>query len=97
MLYGPGQVAGHFSDERVVSRARPTFTRRIHAATADDAGIAARFDSDAIFYAIRLEPYLVATGRAHPDLAPQLAKLVAATQAMKNKAAQSGHLPCAAA
>ena len=56
---------------------------RIHAATADDAAIAARFDSDAIFYAIRLEPYLVATGRAHPDLEPKLAALVAATRAHK--------------
>jgi aminoglycoside phosphotransferase (APT) family kinase protein len=54
---------------------------RIHAATADDPALAKRFDSDAIFHAIRLEPYLLATGRAHPDLAPRLAALVAATQA----------------
>ena len=40
---------------------------RIHAATADRPDIAARFPTDAIFYAIRLEPYLVATARAHPD------------------------------
>ncbi len=53
---------------------------RIHAATADRADVAARFPTDAIFYAIRLEPYLVATGRAHPDLAPRFAALVAATQ-----------------
>ena len=53
---------------------------RIHAATADRADVAARFPTDAIFYAIRLEPYLVATGRAHPDLAPRFATLVAATQ-----------------
>jgi aminoglycoside phosphotransferase (APT) family kinase protein len=56
---------------------------RIHAATAEDPAIAARFDSDAIFHAIRLEPYLLATARAHPDLAPRLAALVAATQANK--------------
>ena len=53
---------------------------RIHAATADRPDIAARFPTGAIFYAIRLEPYLVATGRAHPDLAGRLAALVAATQ-----------------
>ena len=41
--------------------------------TADRPDIAARFPTDDIFYAIRLEPYLVATARAHPDLAPRLA------------------------
>jgi aminoglycoside phosphotransferase (APT) family kinase protein len=56
---------------------------RIHAATAADPGVAAAFPTDAIFYAIRLEPYLLATARAHPDLAPQLEALVAATQATK--------------
>ena len=45
---------------------------RIHAATAADPGLAAEFPTDAIFYDIRLEPYLLATARAHPDLAPQL-------------------------
>ncbi|MDR3535791.1 MAG: phosphotransferase [Acetobacteraceae bacterium] len=55
----------------------------IHAATAADASIAADFPTDAIFYDIRLEPYLVATGRAHPDLAAQLDGLVATTQANK--------------
>jgi aminoglycoside phosphotransferase (APT) family kinase protein len=54
---------------------------RIHSATADRTDVASRFDSDSIFYAIRLEPYLVAAGRAHPDLAPRLGALVAATQA----------------
>src|SRR5947207_9770358 len=34
---------------------------RIHAATASDPAIARRFANDAILYAIRLEPYLVAT------------------------------------
>jgi aminoglycoside phosphotransferase (APT) family kinase protein len=53
---------------------------RIHAATADRADVAVRFPTDAIFYAIRLEPYLVATGRAHPDLESRFATLVAATQ-----------------
>jgi aminoglycoside phosphotransferase (APT) family kinase protein len=54
---------------------------RIHAATASDAGVAAELPTDQIFYDIRLEPYLVATARAHPDLAPQLLDLVATTQA----------------
>jgi aminoglycoside phosphotransferase (APT) family kinase protein len=52
---------------------------RIHAATADRADIAARFPTADIFHAIRLEPYLLATARTHPDLAPRLAALVEAT------------------
>src|SRR5208283_676401 len=56
---------------------------RIHAATAADTGVAAEFPTDAIFQAIRLEPYLLATARAHPDLAPQLEALVVTTQSNK--------------
>jgi aminoglycoside phosphotransferase (APT) family kinase protein len=56
---------------------------RIHAATAADATVAADFPTDRIFYDIRLEPYLVATATAHPDLAPQLNALVRTTQANK--------------
>jgi aminoglycoside phosphotransferase (APT) family kinase protein len=57
---------------------------RIHAATAVDPSVAAEFPTDAIFYAIRLEPYLLATARAHPDLAPRFDALVATTQANKH-------------
>jgi len=53
---------------------------RIHAATADRDDVAARFATDDIFRAIRLEPYLVATAGAHPDLAPQLIALVETTR-----------------
>ena len=56
---------------------------RIHAATADRADLAERFATDAIFQPIRLEPYLVATGRAHPDLAARFAELVATTASTK--------------
>ena len=52
---------------------------RIHAVTAGDQDIAARFANDDIFYPIRAEPYLIATGRAHPDLAPRLQALSDAT------------------
>ena len=51
----------------------------IHGATAGDGAIARRFATDDNFYAIRLEPYLIATGRAHPDLTDKLAALAAAT------------------
>jgi aminoglycoside phosphotransferase (APT) family kinase protein len=51
----------------------------IHAGTAGRPEVAARFATDAIFHAIRLEPYLLATGRAHPELADRLAALLATT------------------
>jgi fructosamine-3-kinase len=53
---------------------------RIHGATAASPSTAADFPTDRIFYDIRLEPYLVATARAHPDLAPPLHSLVSETQ-----------------
>ena len=56
---------------------------RIHAATANRTDMASRFLTDDIFYAIRLEPYLVATGRAQPEFAERMAALVATTQANK--------------
>jgi aminoglycoside phosphotransferase (APT) family kinase protein len=55
----------------------------IHAATAADPSVAAEFPTDGIFHDIRLEPYLVATARAHRDMAEQLQALVTATQANK--------------
>lgn len=51
----------------------------IHGATAGDRKVAERFATDAIFYAIRLEPYLVATAERHPDIAEQLIGLAART------------------
>jgi aminoglycoside phosphotransferase (APT) family kinase protein len=55
----------------------------IHAATAGKAEVAASFPTDAIFYAIRLEPYLVATAAKHPDLADTLERLAQRTAASK--------------
>lgn len=56
---------------------------RIHAATAGDREVAARFDTDDTFFAIRLEPYLLATARVHPDLAHALEELVETTAGEK--------------
>ena len=47
----------------------------IHAATAGDRDIARDFNLDEKFHAIRLEPYLEATARAHPQLAENLLAL----------------------
>jgi aminoglycoside phosphotransferase (APT) family kinase protein len=52
---------------------------RIHAATAGDTEVAARFATDETFFAIRLEPYLLATARAHPELANMLESLAEST------------------
>jgi len=62
-------TAGHVAD-RLVS---------IHAATSDAPRVARQFATDDAFYAIRLEPYLVATGRTHPDLADRLESIAQVT------------------
>jgi len=51
----------------------------IHAATAGDAAVARNFAHDESFYAIRLEPYFVATARKHPECAAALHRLVDTT------------------
>lgn len=51
----------------------------IHRATAAQPALAGRFATDETFHAIRLEPYLLATARAHPDLAPVLDSLAETT------------------
>jgi aminoglycoside phosphotransferase (APT) family kinase protein len=56
---------------------------RIHAATAGDAGLAARFATDHIFHPIRLEPYLEATAARHPAVAERLMALSRDTLATK--------------
>ena len=52
---------------------------RIHAATAGRAEVATRFQTDRLFHALRLEPYLEATARKHRDLAARLEALVETT------------------
>jgi len=52
---------------------------RIHAGTAGDSQVARAFATDRVFHDIRLEPYLLATARAHPDRAPALERLAAVT------------------
>ena len=54
---------------------------QIHAATARDPALAARFPTDALFHALRLDPYLLATARRRPEVAPAIEALVARTAA----------------
>ncbi|MFI4931459.1 MAG: phosphotransferase [Burkholderiales bacterium] len=53
---------------------------RIHAYSAARPELARQFDSDAIFFDIRLEPYLLATAAQHPAHAGALRALVEQTQ-----------------
>ena len=51
----------------------------IHARSAADPGVRAAFANDDTFEAIRIEPYLRATGRAHPGLASRFDALARTT------------------
>ncbi|MCA3279484.1 MAG: aminoglycoside phosphotransferase family protein [Roseomonas sp.] len=55
----------------------------IHAHAAAHPDLAAAFLTDEIFHAIRLEPYLLATARAHPDFARTLEDIAAVTARSK--------------
>jgi aminoglycoside phosphotransferase (APT) family kinase protein len=55
----------------------------IHARSAADPNIPAAFANDDTFEAIRIEPYLRATGRAHPELASRFDELVQTTVTTK--------------
>jgi aminoglycoside phosphotransferase (APT) family kinase protein len=52
---------------------------RLHTASARDPALRRTFATDAAFHAIRLDPYLLATARAHPDLAQRLIGLAERT------------------
>ncbi|MGB5904553.1 MAG: phosphotransferase [Xanthobacteraceae bacterium] len=76
--------------ELAAGRADPSFAARvgdtvaaIHAATAHSAALAKQFATDALFHAIRLEPYLEATAPVHPDIADALMHLSRETLATK--------------
>ncbi len=55
----------------------------LHSAFAHSKTAAREFANDQTFYALRLEPYLVATARAHPDLAAALEKILNVTARTK--------------
>ena len=52
---------------------------RIHAATAGDPQVAARFQTDAFFFDLRLDAYLLAAGRRQPSVAERLTFIVERT------------------
>jgi fructosamine-3-kinase len=67
--------------EAATARAVGAMLARIHSWSAARPELAADFPTDAIFFDIRLEPYLLATAARHPDLAPGIEALVKTTQA----------------
>jgi aminoglycoside phosphotransferase (APT) family kinase protein len=76
--------------ELLAGRAEPHFAAAvgralaiIHARSAADPGIPGVFANDATFEAIRIEPYLRATGRAHPELASRFDDLARRTISTK--------------
>jgi aminoglycoside phosphotransferase (APT) family kinase protein len=52
---------------------------RLHSASAGDETLASGFDNLPNFEALRLDPYLIATGSVHTDLAPRLENLARQT------------------
>jgi 5-methylthioribose kinase len=56
---------------------------RIHSVTAQSKTLSCEFATDAIFHAIRIEPYLLATARAHPQIAAKLNALAERTEKTK--------------
>ena len=56
---------------------------RLHGASVGDAAVAAAFQTGEIFFAIRLEPYLLATAQRHPDIAARLHWLADRTAAAR--------------
>ncbi|MEL0020180.1 MAG: phosphotransferase [Rickettsiales bacterium] len=69
--------------ERQAAAAVARTLAAIHAGTAGDGEVAARFATDETFHAIRLEPYLEATARAHPECADTLMALSTRTAETK--------------
>lgn len=74
-------MAGHA--DAAFSRAVGAALVGIHGRSAAEPGLAAEFDNEATFEPIRIEPYLRATGRAHPDLAARLDALAERTLATR--------------
>ncbi|MGI9500833.1 MAG: phosphotransferase family protein [Geminicoccaceae bacterium] len=87
MAYLPPERFGLWKDWLRQGRADPRTAAdvgdrlvRIHAAGAKTPDLSERFATDNIFYDIRLEPYLVATAKAHPAHAAALQRLVETTR-----------------
>ncbi len=71
-------LAAGTADSDMAARVGDTLGR-IHAATADRPELARRFANDALFHALRLDPYLITAAGRHPRQARRLNALVEVT------------------
>lgn len=90
MDYLPADTHPVWKAELLAGRVEPAFAARvgaalgtIHGRSARDPRLPAAFANDATFEQIRLEPYLRATARAHPDLALRLGAIADRTAATR--------------
>ncbi|MEY2872983.1 MAG: hypothetical protein RLZZ373_354 [Pseudomonadota bacterium] len=74
-------LAGHVEPATAVAVGRALGV--LHGASAHSTDLATAFDTGENFHALRLEPYLLATGRRHPDLAVALTGLAQRTAARR--------------
>jgi aminoglycoside phosphotransferase (APT) family kinase protein len=59
------------------------FLGKIHAKSAFKKEISETFATDRLFYALRIEPYLLATAEKHPDIAPKIRAIAEKTLSTK--------------
>ena len=90
MDYLPADTHPVWKDELIAGHADASFAAQvgtalvsIHSRGAAEKELAEAFANEATFEAIRIEPYLRATARAHPDLATQLETLIERTLATR--------------
>jgi aminoglycoside phosphotransferase (APT) family kinase protein len=69
--------------ERLTAQQVGLMLVRIHAYSAARPALATQFDTDAIFFDIRLEPYLLAAATRHPILSDRLHELVNVTRSTR--------------
>lgn len=56
---------------------------RIHAKSAFNSEVSETFATDRLFFALRIEPYLLATAEKHPDIAPNIKEIAKKTLSSK--------------
>ena len=70
------------ADHQLAARVGASLAK-IHARSAFDPELARTFATDEIFFALRIEAYLLATAEKHPRVAPQIREIAARTFAAK--------------
>ena len=86
MEYLPPSEYPVWKELLLAGRAEPAFAAAVgrllgsvHSASAGSPEVGRRFNSDEIFFSLRVEPYLLATAARHTDLAPAIQKIAEVT------------------